>query len=675
MIERKKINVLPAGLRNQIAAGEVVERPSSVVKELVENAVDAGSTRIDVNIERGGQGLISVRDDGFGIPKDELRLAVTRHATSKISNVNDLSAITSFGFRGEALPSIASVSRFRISSNSSGEAEAWSLHVEGSEIIDESPAVLAHGTAVEVRDLFYNIPARLKFLKTESTEARRCNQILFRISLANPHIGFSFVSNGKEQFNLPHGQSLADRLGTFWSSKQCESLLDVGFEAGGIKVKGLAGIPSVTQSRSDRILMYVNGRPVQDKLMISAVRSAYKGRLISREYPLAVIFLDVSPELVDVNVHPAKMEVRFRDEKQVFSAIRGSISQALSRYEMGILDSPETGEGDEDIQIIGNSSDSQKKVKQEQQDLPLQPREKFSTYKEFRDTDFSAEPVYENDTVNDFQPNHDKFAENYDSEVKNSGVDQEKSRTLDANSGIESQYSLRQDSLPYNISSRESAGGNSHQQNTFSENSDSDRIESVQSGLTESVTGALRIPGTGMDYLGQVANTYLVLRMANGALGLLDQHAAHERIIYANMHRQRTTGDYRPLAVPFEIALHPSEAERLQDIWEELLSAGFRLETSVNSVSIKGIPPTLEPGAAKEYLRAAVGGEARTLDDLWVMLSCKSAIKAGQPLANDEAMALLETWVKCPEKEYCPHGRPVFVSFSVLDMEKLFKRK
>lgn len=652
MTDIKSINVLPAALRNQIAAGEVVERPSSVVKELVENSVDAGSSRIDVSIERGGQGLITVRDDGSGIAKDELRLAVTRHATSKISNVDDLSSILSFGFRGEALPSIASVSRFKIASKSVNEDEAWTLHVEGSEIVDEGPAVLPGGTSVEVRDLFYNVPARLKFLKTETTEARRCNQSLFRISLANPGVGFSLVSNGREQFRLPPDQSLKQRLSAFWSRKQCEGMLEFEYDSAGIKVHGLAGIPSVTQSRSDRILMYVNGRPVQDKLMISAVRAAYKGRLISREYPLAVVFLEVPPKMVDVNVHPAKMEVRFQEEKQVFSAIRGAIAQALSRYEMGLFEEPQAASSDSGDEL-GIIDSPRKDKKQSQHQLPVTPGDKFSTYREFRNTDFSSMPDSQDASI---IPAHHDFTEPL------------------TGSGIDTELSFNQDSSPY-----ASDTGREHPviaaERMNSEQLDTPGSSPAAQVVSQRESGSDRIPGTGMDYLGQVADTYLVLRLANGSLGLLDQHAAHERVLYANMRRQRTAGDSRPLAMPLDIALHSSESEKLQDMWEELRSAGFMLETSESSVAMRGIPPTLEPGEAKDYLRKALSGEARTLDDLWIMLSCKSAIKAGQPLARDEAMALLETWVLCPEKEYCPHGRPVFVSWSAADMEKLFKRK
>ena len=635
-----KIQVLPASLRNQIAAGEVVERPSSVVKELVENSIDAGSTQVDVVIERGGQGLISVKDNGFGVAAEELRLAVTRHATSKITNVDDLSAITSFGFRGEALPSIGSVSRFKMTSCMQGSPEGWFIHVEGGEVVEEGPAAIPGGTAVEVRDLFFSVPARLKFLKTESTETRRCHQVLFKISLANLETGFSFISNGREQFRLPPGQSLPERLSTFWPRNICESLLEFEHEAGDYKVYGCAGIPGMAQSRGDRIIMFVNGRPVQDKLLISAVRGAYKGRLISREYPQAVLFLELDPHLVDVNVHPAKMEVRFQDESRVFSTIRNGIAQSLSRYELGIVEGPGAfGE------ISPEPAHSSRKLPQSEiSSLPIEPAErndssaKFSSWNEFKNTDFTA-------------------------------IDDEESTPVTA-SGMRSDNDFTKPDLPSDHYEAEAI----REQPIPYETVDSSKSPRAESG--QSSKGAMFVTGTAIEYLGQVADTYLVLKLPNGSLGLLDQHAAHERVIYENMRSLRTRGESRPLAIPIQMTLHPSEAGRVQEMWEELQAAGFMLELEAGqNLSMRGIPPGLETGEAREYLKAALDGQAKTLKDLWIMLSCKSAIKANQPLALDEALALLETWVKCPQREYCPHGRPVLVSWSALEMEKLFKRK
>ncbi|WP_291325762.1 DNA mismatch repair endonuclease MutL [Desulfovibrio sp. UCD-KL4C] len=649
-MSRSKIHVLPAALRNQIAAGEVVERPSSVVKELVENSIDAGSSQIDVTVERGGQGLLAVRDNGSGIPSEELNLAVTRHATSKIADVEDLSAITSFGFRGEALPSIASVSRFKMSSCTASAQEGWFINVEGGDVLDEGPAVMPGGTRVEVKDLFYNIPARLKFLKNESTEARRSNQVLFKISLANLQAGFSFTSNGKEQFRLPPGQILPDRLAVFWPRNICESLLTFSYAAGVMKVSGCAGIPSLAQGRGDRIIMFVNGRPVQDKLLLSAIRGAYKGRLISREYPQAVIFLDLPPELVDVNVHPAKMEVRFQDERSIYSIIHNGISQALSRYELGVIEGEDVlhaGTDNSEQSSSANNSliaSSKNRPTASHVNLPIEPRPKFSSWNEFKNTDYSND-----------QDEHTDFTSASTPSVKiRKSADYVNEQPLE--------YEARDNESPK------------------IENLARSEKEAIEHPIqTEQTFSALRsnfVPGTSIEYLGQVADTYLVLKLVNGSLGLLDQHAAHERVIYYHMRAARTKGEYRPLAIPIELTLHPSEVSRVQEMWEELRNAGFLLELENGSnLSMRGIPPSLETGEAKEYLRAAVDGQAKNLDDLWVMLSCKSAIKANQPLALDEALALLEAWVKCPQREYCPHGRPAMISWSFSEMEKLFKRK
>ncbi|TIH17324.1 DNA mismatch repair endonuclease MutL [Marinifilum sp. JC120] len=628
-----EIHVLPASLRNQIAAGEVVERPSSVVKELVENSIDAGSTQVDVVVERGGQGFIAVKDNGRGVAADELKLAVTRHATSKISNVDDLTSITSFGFRGEALPSIASVSRFKMSSCRNGADEGWFLDVEGGDVVEEGPAAIPGGTSVEVRDLFFNVPARLKFLKTENTEARRCNQVLFKVALANVDAGFSFTSNGREQFRLPAGQTLPERLAVFWPRNICESLLEFSHEAGEMKVHGCAGIPGLAQGRGDRIVMFVNGRPVQDKLLLSAIRGAYKGRLISREYPQAVLFLELPPELVDVNVHPAKMEVRFQEESSVFSIIRNGIGQALSRYELGIVDGDSDFERQSEIPV---RPAAQGQKLSESVSLPIEPTAKFSSWNEFKNTDFTA---------------------------------------MDDEPGVTPSFSKTNFTSPPATEHRPDPDMVHEQHMDYS--AQQVRGAEPETGQHASLmAGPVYVPGSRIEYLGQVADTYLVLKLPNGSLGLLDQHAAHERVIYENMKSLRTRGESRPLALPIDLVLHPSEVQRVQEMWEDLQAAGFMLELeSGQTLSMRGIPPALETGEAREYLKAAVDGQAKTLDDLWIMLSCKSAIKANLPLAVDEALSLLGAWVKCPQREYCPHGRPVLVSWSALEMEKLFKRK
>ena len=606
MLETHIIRVLPAGLKNQIAAGEVVERPASVVKELVENSLDAGGGRVDVTVERGGRSRIVVQDNGVGIAADQLNLAVTRHATSKIQSFDDLSAISSFGFRGEALPSIASVSRFTMTSCAQGSDEASSIEIRAGELFAEGPAALASGTRVEVRDLFANTPARLKFLKTEATENRKCQDTLMRISLAHLKSGFSLTMGGREAFRLPPGQDLPARIRTFWPPAVCDGLRGFDYERDGYRVHGMAGSPATAQGRGNRILLYVNGRPVQDKLMLGAVRQAYKGMLLSREYPQIVLFMEVPTDAVDVNVHPTKLEVRFIEESRVFSIIRGGVMQALSQ-----MDGVEPMAG---AKFSGHSGVSGSPV----------PSGYFS----------SGSPINRSHRPGSSASEQAKF-----SSYREFKADYNPPKDMD---------------LPISPA--------------FSENRS---MSSPSPDATEGVP----LAGTGYTYLGQVSDTYLVLREGR-SLVLVDQHAAHERVLLAVMREQRTKGDSQPLGLPIEVPLHLSEIEVLQNLRDDLRGMGFVLEMAgPTKVLIRGIPPTLDTGKAKEYLVDALAEKAKNLDDLWIMMSCKTALKANQPLAVDEALALLEVWLQTPEREYCPHGRPIVVRWNPSDLEKLFKRK
>ncbi|MBG0790713.1 MAG: DNA mismatch repair endonuclease MutL [Desulfovibrionaceae bacterium] len=595
-----EIRILPPGLKNQIAAGEVVERPASVIKELVENSLDAGATRVDVTVEKGGRSLMVVQDNGSGIPPEQLALAVTRHATSKIRDFADLTAIGSFGFRGEALPSIASVSRFLMTSRAEG-FEAAFIEVRAGEVTEEGPAALASGTRVEVRDLFQCIPARLKFLKTEATENRRCQDALMRIALAHSSVGFSLTLGGREAFRLPPGQALAARLAAFWPPAVCEGLRPFDFERNGHRAHGVAGSPATAQGRGDRILLYVNGRPVQDKLMLSAVRQAYKGMLLSREYPQMVLFLELPREEVDVNVHPAKMEVRFTDESAVFSTIRGGVMQALGDLSVG-EDRGGTHSWPSSRAVASTACPSPAPVRRGHLPVSEDGGPKFSTYRAF-----SSEYVPPKDLDLPVTP-----------------------------------------SAPM---ARESMAP----------------VPDVSEGA--------RLGSSGLTYLGQVADTYLVVRDGD-SLMLVDQHAAHERVLLEAMRKARTRGDSQPLALPLEISLHQSEVEVLLAINDDLRAMGFVIAMDgPHRALVRGIPPTLDAASAREYLTDALSEKARGLEDLWIMMSCKTAIKANQPLAVDEALALLETWLAAPDREYCPHGRPVVLRWSPHDLEKLFKRK
>ncbi len=649
----RRIRLLPTELRNQIAAGEVVERPASVLKELVENSLDAGADQIHVILEGGGQRLLLVQDNGQGLARDELELAVTRHATSKLACLEDLSAISSFGFRGEALPSIASVSRFSMSAEQGGEA--WRIDVEFGAITGQGPAALDQGARVEVHDLFANIPARLKFLKTPATELTRCQEILFRLALARRDAGFVLSTGaeatgkgGREIFRLLKDQSLKERLMVAWPPAVVQAMVSFDYGAPPFRVHGLAGAPQKAQNRANRMFFYVNGRPVQDRLLLRAAQEAYKGRLLSREYPQLVLFLELPPELVDVNVHPAKTEVRFREESTIFSHVRRAVQQAVQRFELPMMEEPEPGAP----------------WLHQKGELPVAPASPRSCWQ--HSLPRQAPPV-------------DHVRETPGPSSMTSTFPQEHRPSLD-------------DLLDTPMPSRPPTDVNQHMNfdpravpvPSFPEppHPAEDSPFPGQGAVGPADSEVSRLPPApaldstvgGITLLGRLADSYLVLKLGEQTLALMDQHAAHERVLYARFAQGRAP-ETQLLALPLELPLHPSEAERLRSLWQELERLGFVLEADATSVRVRGVPARFSAGQAKEYLRAALAEQSGGMEELWKLMACKAAVKAGDPLAHDEAMQLIEAWAVTPERHYCPHGRPVLLSWELRDLERLFKRR
>ncbi len=617
MSEKKhRISILPPELQNQIAAGEVVERPASVLKELLENSLDAEARRVQVLVDRGGQGLIQIQDDGVGISPQELELAVTRHATSKIQHPDDLFNLHSFGFRGEALPSIASVSRCKLTSAASGQGEAFFIEVDAGRIVGRGPAALARGTRVEVRDLFVNVPARLKFLKTPGTEGKRCQEIFARLALTRLDVHFEYAVGNRSIFSMPPAKDLLLRLKQIWPDAVTDALVPVSHAHNGLRLEGMVSVPHSVQGQADRLLLFVNNRPVQDKLFLRAVRDAYQGRLLTREYPQAALFLTLPPQEVDVNVHPAKAEVRFRDPQEVFSVVRRGVLLALEQVEgQQFASGPVSSLC---VHADGEPDDSRDRLTEHKQG-PDWVEQKHAGHLPF------PEPIQ-----------RPKFAA---------------LREFQREFGHEETGSAIR---PVSLTESEASAW-----------TDAIRPESSPESL---------IAKAGMRYLGQAADTYLVLAVQDGVV-LVDQHAAHERIL---LHRLKNSARPAPrgLLPPLELGLHPAQQDRLEDLWTELSALGFQLATPrPGLVQIQGVPEHLEPRQAREFLSAALDGQAADMETLWTMMACKTAIKAGQPLARSEALLLLETWLECPDRAFCPHGRPIMVRLGAAELEKMFKRR
>ncbi len=664
MKKRRTISLLSAELRNQIAAGEVVERPASVVKELVENALDAGATQVDITLENGGQGRIRIQDNGHGIASDELELAVTRHATSKIQDLNDLAAIYSYGFRGEALPSIASVSRFSITSIVASEAETAGLgqriDVEYGHVRHSAPAPLKQGTIVDVCDLFSNIPARLKFLKTPSTEAKKAQEWLTRLGLAKPEVGFTLNLGEREALRLPSGQSLAERLATLWPPLIVEAMRSFDVSHKGHRAFGMASLPHVSQPRADRMLFYVNGRAVVDKTLSSAVREAYKGRLTTKDYPQVVLFLEIDAEEVDVNVHPAKTEVRFRESSSVFSCVRRAVLSVLEKEGLVTLPQEEIvevrpqgfwGRIDATGVMEGQklSAPAYATAYAEEPSMQSRGMSPSTTYTQ-ADAPLTATPTF--------------------SSTQHGHAGQQ---------GMQGEGSgLREEAVPYGFDAESNTQREVYGQSfVHASSANADPFPSVPeqvytaSASVASPAQHLQTP-QGFEYLGQIANTYLVLRDAAGHMHLLDQHAVHERILYARM--QNAEIDRQYLALPVEISVHASERERAQAMRETFEKLGFSLEFSEESLFMKAYPIILDNSTAQAFVRDALAGRKDDLSALLISFSCKGAIKAGQALTHDEAVGLIQQWLQTPERNFCPHGRPAALHFSAHDLEKMFKR-
>ena len=669
---RKKIQLLPPELSNQIAAGEVVERPSSVVKELVENSLDAGAKNIEAVIENGGQTLIRVTDDGRGVDAEQLELAVTRHATSKIAELGDLMNISSYGFRGEALPSIASVSRFRMTSapqaEDGGTGEASCIDVLYGVMKSVAPAALNRGTVVEVAELFSNIPARLKFLKSPATEQKKIQELFIRLALARTDVSFALRAGSRELVRFEAGQSLARRLAILWPPAIVDALRPFDMTMGGMHLYGLSSDPRSSQPRPDRMLFYVNGRAVNDRLLMKAVRQVYQGRLTSRDYPQTVLFLDLPAQEVDVNVHPAKNEVRFRDEQGVFTAVLRAVGTALASVPLASERFAERASAPAapEIPTFGFTRPAEPSAPEEKKEPsekahrpaprpmgfwgeadavrilkktpPIPPAVPAPSRFEAEDDDFAPRGFLHEDST----PEKDFFAPVREEQAPEKASD------------------LKQTSSPAPA---------------FMPDGPSEQFASSARPTNDTPAIPEVSPLNDFRWLGQVARTYLVFSQKDDTLLILDQHAMHERIFYEKFRKGGSRGMAQPLLVPLELDLHPAESSRLLEIQDTLTGLGFELSKRDSRCFVHAMPPEMDRSEAVSFLREALSGRVDDLDSVWIHHACATAIRAGQHLTREDALKLVSQWLQTEEPDFCPHGRPCAVTLEKADLERLFKRR
>jgi DNA mismatch repair protein MutL len=608
------IRRLPDTLVNQIAAGEVVERPASAVKELVENALDAGATRVDVTIRDGGRALLSIADNGRGMTPDELSLAVERHATSKLPD-GDLFHISTLGFRGEALPSIGSVSRMSIVSRARDAQEAWRIEIEGGRVFDPKPAPAGPGTTVEVRDLFFSTPARLKFLRSARAESGAIQDVLNRLAMAHPDIGFSLTEDGREKLRLNAAQGeLLDlrlkRLGSIMGREFQENALPIDAEREGFRLTGFAGVPTLNRGNAAMQFLFVNGRPVRDKQLIGAVRGAYQDFLARDRHPLLALFLECEPRSVDVNVHPAKTEVRFQEPGLVRGLIVSALKHALA--EAGHRASTSVSHAALGAFRPGSLPDTRQASFSGggyayRPPSPPSPGLAASTYA-FQGPEGFA-PSARDETVSQVDP----------------------------------------------------ATG-----------------EVTQAPpLTSYPLGAARA---------QVHATYVVSQTEDGIV-IVDQHAAHERLVYEQMKAAMAAGGVprQGLLIPEIVELGERAADRVLDRSVELAQLGLVLESfGPGAVAVRETPALLGEVDAQALVRdladelEALGNTfslKEKLEDVCGTMACHGSVRAGRRLNTEEMNALLRQMEATPHSGQCNHGRPTYVELKLADIEKLFGRR
>jgi DNA mismatch repair protein MutL len=593
------IHLLPAEVASQIAAGEVIERPASVVKELLENALDARARFIEIKVEGGGQRLVEVADDGCGIHPDELALAVERHATSKLVNAADLFRITTLGFRGEALASIGSVARLTLTSRPIDSEVGARLRVEGGIASQVQAAGARVGTVVRVEDLFYNVPARKKFLKQESTERRTIDELVTRYALAFPNVRFHLTQDERASLQTSGKGDRREVLAALYGVELARQMLEVLSEEEGLRIEGFISPPAITRSNRREIFFFVNLRPVQDISLVTALTKAYHTLLMVGRYPMAILFLDISTDVVDVNVHPTKAEVRFRDADRIFAGVQRSVRRALLAY------SPIPGL---EAQIRWSA--------------PATP----SSYPSQTETDWLERP-----STGWYSP-----------------ADQDKTESGD---------------LPDPASAQTTEGA----------------LPII--GIPTWRTSILRL-------VGQIANTYLVAEGPDG-LYLIDQHAAHERVLFERFLAQRSSSSEgivpsQVLLQTVTIQLSPASARLLSDQLPLLKSLGFEVEIfGTNTFLIRSIPALLsgnDPASALSVLVEDFEEDETPLQKesearLIARICKRAAVKGGKSLSPEEQSALLHDLETCQQPRSCPHGRPTMIHLSVDLLERQFGRR
>jgi DNA mismatch repair protein MutL len=678
-----KIRVLPDHLSNQIAAGEVVERPASVAKELVENAIDAGATSISLDVESGGRRLLKVSDNGEGMVRDDAVLAFERHATSKISTSEDLAAIGTLGFRGEALASIASVARVELTTKTEAASAATRVVIEGGKMRDVKDAAHPRGTTIAVRDLFFNVPARRKFLRSEATESFHLTNLVTHYALAHPEIALTLTNNGREVLRAAPANDLRERAYQIFGAEFLDNLLEVnGGNPQVARVVGFVSAPRDRRTSRDAQYLFVNGRFVRDRLIARALSEGYRSVLPHGVYPAALLFIEIPLEEVDVNVHPAKTEVRFRRAAAVSDAVREAVRSALASAGF-VRSEPLQQESTAFIQENSEEGVNSMSAAASQATNPtvvnpaaINPGEsgRLAGFAETRASEPASQPRI--DFVDYSAQDEDPL-----SQEVNEGAESKSAtaRDLDAIMRHELAGQTVAPDAPIDLGfEHEAAALEEARTATPSLPPLNSADKFAREVAVESLSANIRP-------LGQLDESFIIATDDEGLL-LIDQHVAHERILFDKYRALESarTPEAQQLLIPETFDLTPAQAAVFDTVAPELETYGFELmRLSGRTVAIKAAPADLPAGEARNMLAeildtvdAEKKGSAReTLrDDIAASLACHAAIKVNMPLTPEKMRWLIDRLLKTSSPTTCPHGRPVILRLATRDILKGFHR-
>jgi DNA mismatch repair protein MutL len=667
-----KIRVLPDHISNLIAAGEVVERPASVAKELVENAIDAGATRIVIDVESGGRRLLRISDDGEGMIRDDALLAFERHATSKIARAEDLNAIATLGFRGEALASIASVARVELVTNAADAIAGTRVVIEGGRMRDVKDAAHPRGTTITVRDLFFNTPARRKFLRSEATESYHLTNLATHYALAHPEIAFALTNNGRETLRLAPAQDLRERAYQVFGAQFLDGLLAVKNEPGEpvqfpqiARIRGFISAPRERRTSRDSQFLFVNGRFVRDRLIGRALSEGYRSILPHGVYPAALLFIEVPLEEVDVNVHPAKTEVRFRRAAAVADAVREAVRAGLASAGYA----PAAEIRDSGLPAIGEESNAAVDTPADAALADSEARGPSANERESPQA-FSLRPRPQQERIGfglGTAPQRESASESHPG-LTASALTAADHMARPATARLDAEVVGQNESLQRDVDIQPGPG---------LPPLDS-ALKFVREVPVESLTANIRP-------LGQLEESFIIATDDEGLL-LIDQHVAHERVLFDKYRALEASrvAESQQMLIPETFDLTPAQAAAFDTVAAELESYGFDLmRLSGRTVAIKATPADLPASEARNVLSEVLetvdsekrGGARATLrDEIAASLACHAAIKVNMPLAPEKMRWLIDRLLMTSSPTTCPHGRPVILRLATQDILKGFHR-